>query len=120
MEPDVDRGDVDDGFVASTGDPTAWMIHTVDQPTMNTPRGSRAPQPRRTRRARSTKMDRTRYRNGMDTTPPSDERQPESTSVPTLPEATVAGDWTILAAVAAAITGLLIWRKRSRQGQSHL
>ncbi|MEV6367095.1 hypothetical protein AB0L86_09415 [Micromonospora musae] len=46
----------------------------------------------------------------MDTSPASDE--PESKA---LPEATVAGDWTILGVI-TAIAGLLFWRRRTRRG----
>ncbi|MEV6373338.1 LPXTG cell wall anchor domain-containing protein [Micromonospora musae] len=47
----------------------------------------------------------------MDTSPASDE--PESRA---LPEATVAGDWTILGVITVAIAGLLFWRRRKRRG----
>ncbi|MFI5487648.1 hypothetical protein ACIBXA_27935 [Micromonospora echinaurantiaca] len=45
-----------------------------------------------------------------------DEYEAESRPVQALPEATVAGDWPILAAIAVAVAGLLIWRRRSRRG----
>ncbi|MDW5329610.1 hypothetical protein [Plantactinospora sp. KLBMP9567] len=50
----------------------------------------------------------------MSTAPASGEH--ESNPVPVLPDATVAGDWTILAAIAAAVAGLVFWRRRSRRG----
>ncbi|HZN20914.1 MAG TPA: hypothetical protein VFB84_22440 [Micromonosporaceae bacterium] len=58
----------------------------------------------------------------MNATPPSDhpaatdgEPETDSTAVPAPPEATVAGDWTVLAAVAAVVVGLLFWRRWRRQ-----
>lgn len=69
---------------------------------------------------RRTNVDLIRYRGGMQTTPANPERETESTSVPALPEAAIAGDWTILAAIAAAVAALLIWHRRNRRDRTHL
>ncbi|GAB3953860.1 hypothetical protein [Micromonospora vulcania] len=52
----------------------------------------------------------------MNEAPGDDEYEAEPKPLRALPEATVAGDWSILVAIAAAVAGLLIWRRRSRRG----
>jgi hypothetical protein len=39
---------------------------------------------------------------------------PNKRAVP-MPEASVAGDWTVLAGIAAAVAALLFWRRRLRE-----
>lgn len=64
-------------------------------------------------------MDRIRYCCGMDATTGGEAQEhgyeAESKAGPAVPEAAIAGDWTILAAVAAAIAGVLLWRRRDRR-----
>ncbi|MGK5739281.1 hypothetical protein [Micromonospora sp. URMC 103] len=52
----------------------------------------------------------------MNEAPGIDEHEAQPKPVRALPEAAVAGDWYILAAIAAAVAGLLMWRRRSRRG----
>ncbi|MEV4197077.1 hypothetical protein [Micromonospora globbae] len=47
--------------------------------------------------------------------PESDDYEAESEPVRVVPEATAAGDWFILAAIAVAVAGLLGWRRWSRR-----
>lgn len=49
---------------------------------------------------------------GMDAIEDNEDQRARPTTPPPVPDALVAGDWTVLSGLALAVAGLLFWRRR--------